>query len=365
MKRGAAMTPGEDLLIRALRQPDAIIGWPLADLDMLVRQARHANLLARFGALLDADALRRIPAAPRAHFEAAAILAEKHRRDVMWEIRCLHRILSPLTGVVLLKGAAYTAAGLRAARGRIFSDIDLLVPKERIDVVERALSDEGWVPVKLDAYDQFYYRTWMHQIPPLMHFERETVIDVHHAIVPDTARARIASAVLMQDARPLAAYPGFGVLAPVDMVLHSAVHLFNGGEYDFGLRDLCDIHDLLDEHGAAPGFWDSLWRRAADAGMTTPVALALRYAHDLFGAALPRTARDALEAYERDRPAIRLLRSLIARAVRPNRADARDSLAGFARWLLYVRGHYLRMPLRLLVPHLVRKAVQARLSPSP
>jgi hypothetical protein len=32
-------------------------------------------------------------------------------------------------------------------------------------------------------------------------------------------------------------------------------------------------------------------------------------------------------------------------------------MTGLARWLLYVRGHYQRMPLRLLVPHLVRKAV--------
>jgi hypothetical protein len=36
-------------------------------------------------------------------------------------------------------------------------------------------------------------------------------------------------------------------------------------------------------------------------------------------------------------------------------------MTGFARWLLYVRGHYRRMPLRLLVPHLVRKAVRSRL----
>jgi len=31
-------------------------------------------------------------------------------------------------------------------------------------------------------------------------------------------------------------------------------------------------------------------------------------------------------------------------------------LTGFARWLLYVRSHALRMPLYLAVPHLIRKA---------
>jgi len=29
---------------------------------------------------------------------------------------------------------------------------------------------------------------------------------------------------------------------------------------------------------------------------------------------------------------------------------------GPARWLLYVRGHALRMPLHLVLPHLLRKA---------
>ena len=33
---------------------------------------------------------------------------------------------------------------------------------------------------------------------------------------------------------------------------------------------------------------------------------------------------------------------------------------GLARWLLYVRSHYLRMPLSLVVPHLVRKAWMQR-----
>ena len=45
--------------------------------------------------------------------------------------------------------------------------------------------------------------------------------------------------------------PGFAVLAPEDMVLHSATHLFNEGEFDRGLRDLNDLDLLLREFGAA------------------------------------------------------------------------------------------------------------------
>ena len=32
-------------------------------------------------------------------------------------------------------------------------------------------------------------------------------------------------------------------------------------------------------------------------------------------------------------------------------------VASIARWMLYVRAHYLRMPLHLLLPHLLRKAL--------
>ena len=37
-------------------------------------------------------------------------------------------------------------------------------------------------------------------------------------------------------------------------------------------------------------------------------------------------------------------------------AASADALTAAARWLLYVRAHYLRMPLHLLLPHLLRKS---------
>ncbi|UUZ51357.1 hypothetical protein LP420_18985 [Massilia sp. B-10] len=42
------------------------------------------------------------------------------------------------------------------------------------------------------------------------------------------------------------------------MVIHSATHLFYDGEFDKGLRDLLDLHRLLTEFGATPGFWQVL-----------------------------------------------------------------------------------------------------------
>src|SRR3546814_13428481 len=98
-------------------------------------------------------------------------------------------------------------AELPSARGRLFSDIDFMVPRARIEEVEHRLLDAGWEPAVADEYDQLYYRRWTHQIPPLRHFRRNTVLDVHHTIVPLTARAPVAAEAL---ATPRLALAGDG-----------------------------------------------------------------------------------------------------------------------------------------------------------
>jgi hypothetical protein len=280
---------------------------------------------------------------------------------VHFEIRCLERALAAFPKVMLLKGGAYAAADLPAARGRVFSDVDVMVPKERIGEAEVALRNHGWTSRGVNAYDNHYYRTWMHQIPPLSHFRRETVIDVHHTIVPETARTPVAAGKLFDAAIKLPNSPNMHVLAPADMVLHSAVHLFDGGEFDIGPRDLSDLHDLFTHFGAQAGFWDALWQRARETGLTRALFLAVHFTRDLLGTDVPDPLQRELDAYRRAHPGLGLLVLLMARGVQPPHRTAQDGMTGLARWLLYVRGHYRRMPLRLLIPHLARKAVMARL----
>src|SRR6476469_4270169 len=91
-----------------------------------------------------------------------------------------------------------------------------------------------------DPYDQRYYRTWMHELPPMQHVKRGSVIDVHHTIVPPTSGTRLNAAALFDAATPLPEASPFLVLAPPDMVIHSATHLFNNEDMAHGLRDLTD-----------------------------------------------------------------------------------------------------------------------------
>jgi hypothetical protein len=350
------------LLVRVLRDPAAVGGLGLVDWDLLLRQAMAADMTAILLTVLeDAGLLGLVPAAPRTHLEWARAAASRHAQAVRYEVRQIALALAG-TGLplILLKGAAYAIAGRAPGRGRLFSDIDILVPKERIGEVEAALMLHGWMSTHHDAYDQRYYREWMHELPPMEHIRRGNVIDVHHAILPETAALRPEPAKLRAAAVPAGGEPaGAGatlVLAPTDMVLHSAVHLFWEGEFDHGLRDLTDLHRLLGEFGADPAFWAALPARARELQLTRPLFYALRYCRRLLGTPVPLAVEEAMRAHAPNPLQLWLMDRLFGRALLPPHPSCDDRFSGPARFALYVRGNWLRMPPLLLARHLFHKA---------
>jgi Uncharacterised nucleotidyltransferase len=344
----------------ALGDPQALIGVSIPQWELVVRQARGANLLPRIAAALDElGLLHEVPAAPRAHLVAARTLAQAQADAVRREIAYIDRALAGSgVPIVLLKGAAYLLAGLLAARGRIFSDIDILVPRRALAEVEAALMLNGWACAKTTPYDQRYYRRWMHELPPLRHITRQTVLDVHHAILPTTARLKPDSAKLLAATRPVAGEPRLRILAPVDMVLHSATHLFCNEDVGNGLRDLADLDSLLREFANDEDFWTRLTVRAAELDLTRPLYYALRYVVPILNTAVPALV---LRQAEIGRPPSwlrRLMDALFLRTLQPDRAGATDGWSSLARGSLYVRAHWLRMPPLLLAQHLTIKALR-------
>src|SRR5690242_12357418 len=229
-----------NILATLLAKPEALTDLRAEEWSAVIAMGRRTGLLARLAYRAeDLSLAGQVPSVVWRHLEAARRVSDKHRRDVLWEIRCLREALAGVvTPLVVLKGAAYVIADLPPARGRTFSDIDILVPKFSLPEVERALRAHGWASGAIEPYDDLYYRRWMHQLPPLTHTERGTTVDVHHTIVPTTARMPVDAALLLAEARVLPTDPALAVLQPADMVLHSAVHLFNEGEFDRALRDL-------------------------------------------------------------------------------------------------------------------------------
>ena len=351
-----------DLLLRLLGAPATAAALSPAEWDLALRQARAAALMGRLVvSLREAKQLDAVPPSARRHLDAALQVASRLRQALEWEFQCLARALTHLdVPVMLLKGAAYAAAGLPVAEGRLFGDIDLLVPRTRLAEVEGALLVHGWAPMKLDPYDQRYYRQWMHEIPPLEHVRRQTVLDVHHTLLPLTARYRPDPTLVFAAARE-SGVPGFKVPAPVDLVIHCATHLFHEGETDRALRDLIDLDGLLSHFAAGePSFWTALVPRARALDLARPLYYGLRYTQRLLGTPVPA---EVLEAAAQAAPAlpVRLAMDWLAQeGFRPKHSSCRGPLTSLAHFALYLRGHWLRMPLRLLLPHLLRKALVRR-----
>ncbi|MEM7223931.1 MAG: nucleotidyltransferase family protein [Pseudomonadota bacterium] len=356
------MSDPRDTLLDALRAPERLPDLAPARWDLLLRQARHADMVAHLAERLAARGLLdRLPEAPRRHLVAAQNISAKQHRDVRWEARCLTRVLGSLeVPLILLKGAAYVMGDLPAARGRIFRDIDLMVPRERLDEVEQKLLTNGWLTMKKDDYDQHYYRTWTHQLPPMIHHRRMVSLDVHHTIVPLTARPKVDAQALRDASQPLEANGDLRVLAPPDMVLHSATHLFNEGEFSHGLRDLADLDALLRDFGSDPAFWPQLLARAELLDLRRPLFYSLRYLSSHLATPIPAEVMELARPWGPGETAAKAMDRLFVPALRPIHETCDNRWSGIARWLLYVRAHHLRMPAHILVPHLVRKAVTRR-----
>lgn len=353
---------GLDTLLQTLK-PEAELGaLGEREWDLVVRLARAGDLLARIGHRAAAHQAS-VPSRVAVHLQSASLLAERQHRELALELRVIDQVFVEAgIPVVVLKGAAYVLAGLDAAGGRMVSDIDLMVPPELLPQAESALMMAGWISANRDAYDQRYYRTWMHEIPPMRHISRGTVIDLHHNILPPTGRIKLDAGRLMEAALPLPSFAGLRVLAPVDMLLHSAAHLTHEGELDTGLRGVVDLDALVREFSQEGSYFDRLLHRAVELNLGRPLFQALRLTRHVMSTPLPSGWLEQLaqaSGFHAQATRQALLERCWEAAVLPRHPLLTNRLAPVARSVLYLRGHWLRMPPGLLLRHLSRKAIRA------
>lgn len=344
------------MLAEVLRNPALVLEFGEQDFERLLVLADLARLTAALGYRIEQAGLwGDIPEKVRDRFQASYRLADFRNRQLRWEMECLERILRKAEfEVVVLKGGAYLLLGLPWAWRRLPADLDVLVAREHLPAMESLLLAEGFEPVKLHPYDQRYYREWMHELPPLRHPERGVEVDIHHALLPMTARLHADPKLLWSAAR---AIPGsrFKVLGPEDMILHAVVHLFYDSDLNNRLRDLVDIDELLRHFSAGQvGFWPGLIERARSHRLEKPLAHALHYSHWFLSTPVPEgLGLQAISLSSR-----KWMDFLVVQSLFPQLPGHSSSIAAIARWLLYLRSHYLRMPLKLLLPHLLYKAAR-------
>ncbi|KAA9020935.1 nucleotidyltransferase domain-containing protein [Sphingobium limneticum] len=317
------------LLVQVLRDPAQAGRLDAEGWNRLLAAARAERLIGTLAYRLDDVA---VPDAARLVLTDAKRDTAREGQQALWEA---DRAADAMRGLdvkpILLKGTAYVAADLRAGQGRFIGDLDILVPRDAMPAVERALIAAGWEWVKEDPYDDAYYRQWMHELPPMIHVERDRMIDVHHTVLPLTARQTPDAIAMIADAIPIA--NGLYILSAEDRIVHSVAHMLADGDMQGGLRNLWDIHCLLPDADPA-----ALEARAARHGLARHVGQARRLAGALYGDGARLTLWD------------RLVRA---------RLLARNGWGQESRKLLvfafYIRSHWLRIPPAMLMRHLWTK----------
>lgn len=321
------------LLVGLLRQPARAGALTPEEWNGVIAAARAERLLATLAVRLEEEAVA-LPVSVSAIMADARFDAERERRQALWESDRAAAALVPLgIPVILMKGTAYAAANVRASRGRLIGDLDIMIPRERLDEAEAALIDAGWEWVKPDPYDDAYYRQWMHELPPLIHRDRDRMIDVHHTILPLTARPKPDAASMLANRVDIGG--GLSVLSPEDRICHAVAHLLADGDLSGGLRNLWDIKCLLDDIEDV----SQVEACASHHGLAPYLARARRLASTLYG-----DGNGAMTLTDR----------LFLRRLLSTNGWGQDGRK-FTSFAFYIRSHYLRMPPFMLARHLWTK----------
>lgn len=358
------------LILSFFRAPEQTKSWSHKQWERLFQLARDARLMGTLAYFIQENGLSEfVPERGRWLLESAIVKAERGRRQALWEVECIRKavyrnaytlaVSEMDIPIVLLKGAAYQAADMPWGKGRLSVDVDMMTPLATLSTVEAALTISGWIPEKKSEYDEHFYRDWMHEIPPMVHLDRGTTLDVHHTILPRTGRLTVNADLLFQEIMPLR--DNLYVLGPCDMLLHSTVHMFQDGELDNCARDLLDLATMFRFFAEKDAdFWEKLLVRSRELGLTRPLYHAVTFCEKLLGVEFPS---EFLREVKRFRGGI-ISRTLMAWAVpktiEPEIAGEEKFSVSVARLGLYIRSHFLRMPLRILIPHLWAKYWQRR-----
>lgn len=253
--------------------------------------------------------------------------------------------------VLLLKGAAYIAAKKSNARGRLISDIDILVEKQYLSNVETLLLKNGWVVKELDDFDEKYYREWSHELPPYTHLETGVTLDVHHNLLPGSS----GKTINIQDIIETKRNTEFKLHVPNDgyLILHSAIHLLLNDDIQKGLRDCVDLHYLITDYVKEESI-ETLQGVFRNANCEKEFFVLLNLLTKLFKSEADLYAKKTLEL--NNKKAYESISNDLEKAVFPASQYLYDSTNSFARFKVYIRGHLSKMPLTVFVRHIMFKA---------
>lgn len=324
----------------------------------MIRVLRGGDLLGAFYYLLDESSLiSSVPDFFLKHIESAKIYADRQSHQIQSEAKDLDHLLKSLAiRPIFLKGAAYVLNSDRNHLGRIMSDIDILVPKTELEKVEKLLQKNDWVVKQLDDYDDQYYRKWAHEIPPYTHLFRGTTLDVHHTLLPPISGHLISEDILFNFVQSTST--NALVLKDELKVLHSIIHLFFNEDFEKSFRDLLDIHLLLNELESRCSL-DKFYSLAVSLRFQKEIYYVIKLRELIFRRVFTEEEEQLINAWPFVRRANVFIHLILYWSFIPSHDLISSRWIHFAKFIMYLRGHLLKMPLRILVPHFIVKTKRA------
>jgi len=342
-----------DDVCHAFIAPETTLVFTSKQWQQLVLILRHQQLLACYSAKFkQVGIFERLPIQTQRHFLNADVLAKNHKKQVLFEAFELKRELGDIPQyMIFLKGAGYTLSGAELGDTRIYNDIDILADKKSIDMIEKRLWLLGWLSEELTEHDEKYYRKWAHETPPLRHSKRGTIVDIHHNIVPIISGRHVDADKFASNR--VTTEDGFQILSFAAMTLHSLIHLFFNEDVKKGYRDLIDIHTLMTANNHKE-YWIPLTKLAKQTGFELELFLACRYVQKTFQTDIPDFVQDEISQFcPRN---IAFLDFIYEKALKPNHPLCRPKFFKVAEFMILIRGHFQKMPLHILMYHLLCKA---------
>jgi hypothetical protein len=333
-------------------------GIPIIELkhwENIIHVLREVNLLAAcFYRLEKEDKLTLLPPFAFKHMKAAAIYSSRQSEQVMFESKLLQNILDAESiPAVFLKGASYTLRKSKNSEGRVYSDIDLLVTKNDISNAEKALAKHAWRTKKLSEYDNNYFREWSHEIPPMFNIHRGTVLDLHHNILLPISGREVNVELLTENCQKIEG--GYTVLGYAATILHSIVHLIINEDVSNGYRDVLDITTLIKDNDS-PEFWQEITSLSSKLGFNNELYLALSLSTKYASLTIPNDVWEALNKQRNNSKLNFLLNHVYYFALQPHSPKVQTLKHKVSISIVYILGHLQKMPLKILVPHLLTKS---------
>jgi hypothetical protein len=261
--------------------------WPQPpDWPAVLEASRHHGVTAPLAWCLRGDP--RVPGDVAARLRTA--LAANAARNALI-LRELERILTALGACglepLLLKGAAHLVNGLYPAPSvRFLTDIDLLLPLDRLDAGAAALQRIGFAPPPRRAFVEIDYQ----HLPRMTHPPSGIGVELHrsvfapdHAVLPLAAFWHTARAVPFRGAT--VRVPG-ATAAVAHNIAHAQIAHDLRREGHAELRQLLDLALLCRREGPAID-WPAIAEGFSHAGFERALRDNLAVAQALFGETVP------------------------------------------------------------------------------